>query len=46
MGSEFYNFVYCRGSGRHVNNPFAAVVDANGSETNSSEDNLEEIRFY
>ena len=46
MSSEYYNFVYCRGSGGHVHHPFGTMVDANGNETNSSEDELEEIRFY
>lgn len=35
--ADFYNFVYSHGSGGHFHNPFATVVDANGSETHESE---------
>lgn len=44
--AEFYNFVYCRGSGAHVNNPFSTVVNGGGTETHPREDNAEELGFH
>ena len=37
--AEYYNFVYCHGSGAHVNNPFTVVVSGSGTETHPREDN-------